>query len=286
VRGVLVDIQQSQQKNRNHIDKLDTETIPWLRRYARLGYMARGFVYMIVGILAMMAAAGAGGSKTDTGGAMQSVATVPFGEALLWGLAFSLSGYVLWRIILIINDPEKKGFGIKGIAAKISYLVSGIIYASLSYEAFAIALHAVSGSSNEKSLSAKLLQLPFGPWLAGIAGIMIIGYGFYEINNAYSGKYKAEFREWKMSKKEIGIAVKAGKIGLTARAVVLFIIGYFVILTAFTSDPDNTIGMDGALAKISAQPFGQIMLGVVAFGLFLYGVYLILKGRYRKIIFN
>ncbi|MBT2708315.1 DUF1206 domain-containing protein [Bacillus sp. ISL-47] len=281
-----MELQESQQKKRDHRDKLGKESIPWLRRYARLGYMARGFVYMIIGILAMMAAAGAGGSKTDTGGALRSVATVPFGEALLWGVAFSLSGYVLWRIILIINDPEKKGFGIKGIALKISYLISGIIYASLSYEAFTIANHASSGSSNEKSLSAKLLQQPFGHWLAGIAGIIIIGYGFYEMYNAYSGKYKEEFREWKMSKKEIKLAAKAGKIGLTSRAVVMFIIGYFVIITAITSDPDTTIGMDGALAKISAQPFGQILLGVVAFGLFLYGVYLILKGRYRKIKLN
>ena len=64
----------------------------WL---ARAGLVARGFVYGIVGILALKLAVGSGGRATTQRGALMTLAQEPFGKALLIATAAGLAGYAL-----------------------------------------------------------------------------------------------------------------------------------------------------------------------------------------------
>ncbi|HLG27874.1 MAG TPA: DUF1206 domain-containing protein, partial [Paenisporosarcina sp.] len=50
------------------------EAKPWVRRFGRFGYMAKGVVYGMIGVLAALAAFGPGGETTGTSGALQSIA--------------------------------------------------------------------------------------------------------------------------------------------------------------------------------------------------------------------
>ncbi|MCA1055347.1 DUF1206 domain-containing protein [Rossellomorea aquimaris] len=258
---------------------------PWIRGFARVGYIARGSVYMMIGALALMAAFGVGGSMSDSSGAFRAVAQAPFGEVLLWIVGFSLIGIVLWSFIEVVKDPGHSGSSkVKSTFRRLSHLFSGIAYAVLSYNAFMIAMHAKSGSgSGKQTMSAKLLSQPFGQWIVGIVGAVIIGYALYEIHKGYSEKYTKYFKRHKMSDKEWQLGKKAGKLGLYSRGLVFLLVGYFFIQTAITADPDQTKGLDGALSKIAQQPFGQWILAIVAAGLFLYGVYQILKGKNRHL---
>ncbi|MCA1065158.1 DUF1206 domain-containing protein [Rossellomorea sp. AcN35-11] len=257
---------------------------PWIRGFARIGYISRGIVYMLIGALSVMAALGVGGSTSDSSGAFAAVASKPFGEVLLWILGVGLIGIVLWRIIQVIKDPEHAGNGGKSAFRRLSNLISGIAYGSLTYNAFAIAMHAKSsGSGSKQTLSAKLLSQPFGQWIVGIVGLIIIGYALYEIHKSYTEKYTDKFKRHEMTEKEWELGRKTGKIGLYSRGTVFLLIGYFFIQTAITADPDKTKGLDGALSKIAQQPFGQWLLGIVAVGLFLYGVFQILKGKNRHL---
>src|SRR4051812_35146598 len=71
---------------------------PWVERSARLGFVGRGVVYIIIGILAIQIATGDnGGQEADKQGALQAIADKPFGEVLLLLLAVGLAGYALWR---------------------------------------------------------------------------------------------------------------------------------------------------------------------------------------------
>ncbi|WRP06122.1 DUF1206 domain-containing protein [Rossellomorea aquimaris] len=255
---------------------------PWIRGFARIGYISRGIVYMLIGALAVMAALGIGGSTSDSSGAFSAVASKPFGEVLLWILGFGLIGIVLWRLIQVVKDPEHVKNDGKSMFRRLANLISGIAYGSLTYNAFAIAMHAKSsGSGSKQTLSAKLLSQPFGQWIVGIVGLIIIGYALYEIHKAYTEKYTNKFKRHEMSEKEWELGRKTGKLGLYSRGTVFLLIGYFFIQTAITADPDKTQGLDGALSKIAQQPYGQWLLGIVAVGLFLYGVFQILKGKNR-----
>ena len=73
------------------------EASPWIERLGRLGYIAKGIVYILVGVLAAEVAAGVGGETTDTRGALQAILQAPFGRFLLVVITVGLAGYALWR---------------------------------------------------------------------------------------------------------------------------------------------------------------------------------------------
>lgn len=89
-----------------------------------------------------------------------------------------------------------------------------------------------------------------------------------------------------MNKHEWNLTRMIGRIGLVSRAIVFALIGVFLIQTALNADADETQGMDGALYELSQQPFGQWLLGVVAIGLILFGVYGFIFGRYVHMNFG
>jgi Domain of Unknown Function (DUF1206) len=256
---------------------------PWIRGFARIGFISRGLVYMLIGALAVMAAFGVGGSTSDSNGAFAAIASKPFGEVLLWIVGIGLLGVVIWSFIQAITDPEYHGDQGKSIVRRVTHIFTGAAYGILGFNAIAIALHAKGGSSSEQTMSAKLLSQPFGQWIVGIVGLAIIGFALHELYSAYTEKFAKQFKKGSMSKHEWTFSKRTGKIGLTARGIVFLLVGYFFIRTAVTADPDKTKGLDGALSEIAQQPFGKWLLAIVAAGLFLYGVFEILRGKNRHL---
>lgn len=258
---------------------------PWFERLARLGYAAKGVVYLIAGLLSAQAALGLGGQTTDKQGALHTIAAQPYGKVMLCILALGLVGYVLWRIAQAILDPDDKGADAKGLAQRAFYIVSGLIYAGLAVSAVQLVLGAGTGGGDEtQGWTARLLALPFGHWLVIAAGAGIVGVGLYYLYRAYSSDLRERLKTEQMSDFEETWAIRLGRFGTAARGVVFGIIGLFLIQAARQFDPSEARGLDGALQALSQQPFGPWLLGVVAFGLAAYGVYMLAMARYRRII--
>ncbi|OLN23634.1 hypothetical protein BTO30_03440 [Domibacillus antri] len=269
------------------MNKKAEEVKPWVRRFGRMGHMAKGIVYAMVGILALLAAAGKGGGTTGTSGALSAIADEPFGKLLLWMIGIGLIGYMIWEIIKAVKDVEHNGTDAKGMIKRIAYLVSAVIYGSLALTALKLAMIAGGSSGGtEKTLSAKLLAQPFGQWLIGIVGLIILAYGIIELYRGLKERFMKYFKIHEMNGKEVRLARNSGKAGLAARGVVLAMTGYFFIRTAVTANPDEAKGLGGALAELASQPYGKLMLGVAAAGLILYGVYEVIRGRYQKMDFG
>lgn len=70
---------------------------PGIRGLARLGLVARGVVYGVIGILSLKLALGSGGRTESQTGALQTIANQTFGSVLLIVLAIGLVGYAVWR---------------------------------------------------------------------------------------------------------------------------------------------------------------------------------------------
>jgi fumarate reductase subunit D len=116
----------------------------WL---ARSGFVSRGLIYGIIGILAIEVALGVGGTTTNQQGALKTIANQPFGKVLLILVAIGLAGYALWRLLhaLLGHGPENSDSGFERVAA----LGSGIVYAGLCAIAVEILLGSgASGSGN------------------------------------------------------------------------------------------------------------------------------------------
>jgi hypothetical protein len=257
---------------------------PWVDRLIRMGYMVRGLLYAVVGILAVQLAIGAGGAATDKNGAIGDIANEPFGKGLLFVIAIGLLGYAMWGFVRGFFDPLGRGTDAKGLAQRAGYVVSGLSYSSL----FLLTAHALTGSGNtqgggNQELTATLLHQPFGPWLVGLLGVIGMVGGGGQIWQAVTTDFKKDWKLDEMSAQTQRLAIAVGRFGLAARGVVFIMLGFFVLQAALQVDPNQAKGMDAALQTLARQPFGPILLGAVALGLVAFGVYSAMTGRWLRI---
>jgi hypothetical protein len=279
------DFSQHKENAQRKAEEYKDEVAPWIVRMARFGYLSKGAVYIVIGILAVMTAFGLHGKLTTSSGALYTIAKQPFGSVVLMVLAVGLAGYAMWQVIMTVFDPEHKGNDAKGWIARISYLIIAAIYFGLCINAIKIIFRASISTSSEKyqTLSAKALAQPLGQAIIALIGAVIIGVGIYNFYKACTEKFKHKLKRHEMNKEEWKIAIYIGKFGLAAHGVVFAIIGFFLIRTAIQANPAETKGLDGALAELAKQPFGPVLLTVVALGLVAYGGYLFFKAKYRRL---
>jgi hypothetical protein len=258
---------------------------PWVAPVARVGYATKGVVYILIGVLAVLAALNAGGQTTDARGTFKQIYSQPFGSVLLAAIAIGLAAYAIWRIAEAIADAEGKGNDLKGTSIRIGYACSGLIHAGLAFSAARL-IFGERGESSErlhKSRTTQIMRLPFGPWLVGLAGVGFIGFGLYQIYKGYKSKFRKRLDTGAMSESEDKWATRFAKFGLTARGLVFGIIGYFLIVSALDYDPNEVRGLGGALESLAQQSFGKVLLGIVAAGLAIYGLYMLVEAKYHRI---
>jgi hypothetical protein len=248
---------------------------------ARAGFVARGLLYGIIGILAIKVALGEGGRLTNQQGALRTVAHQPFGELLLILVAVGLGGYSLWRLTraALGHGPEATDSGFDRVAA----LGSGVVYALFCALAVEILLGSRSASSNPHTATAGILGWPAGPELVGIAGAVMIGIGAYQ---GYRGVTRDFLKDSKTEQMTPGLRrwiTLIGTFGHLSRMVVFCLVGVFLIKAAVDFDPRKAVGVDGALAKLATTSNGHVLLGVVAAGLIAFAVYSWSDARYRRI---
>lgn len=253
----------------------------WL---ARGGFVARGLIYGIVGILAVKLAVGDGGTTTNQQGALKTVANQPFGKVLLILVAIGLGGYALWRFVhaLLGRGPEGSDSGFERLAA----LGSGIVYAGLCAIAVGILLGSGSNggsSGSASSTTAGVFGWPGGTWLVAIAGAVLIGIGLYQGYRGLTKDFLKDSKTAQMSPRVRNWIEWIGSFGHLARMVVFGLVGVFMIKAAIDYNPDQAVGLDGALAKIAHASYGPFLLGLVAAGLIAFGVYSLSDARYRRI---
>lgn len=258
----------------------------WIETLARFGYAAKGFVYLVVGGLALQVATGTGGQTGGPKEALGEIATQPFGRILLALTGVGLIGYAVWRLVQAWSDPEHKGTDAKGILTRIGYVCSGLIYGGLAFEAARIAIGGGgSGGSSTEHWTARLMAQPFGQFLVGGVGVVIVGVGLYQFYRAWQATFEKSLKWHEMNPTERKWATRVGRAGVSARGVVYLIMGGFLISAAIRSNPQESMGMGEALQYLGQQSYGPWLLGLVAAGLAAYGIFsALILSRYRRIV--
>jgi hypothetical protein len=272
---------------KDYSERISHAARDWIVPLARLGYATKGTVYIIIGLLAALAAFNRGGRTTDSQGAFKEILSQPYGQILLGVVAVGLVGYALWCSIQAIKDTGNKGSDAKGIVIRLGYGVVGLIHASLALTAVQLVIGSrgsYRGEESSKEWTAVVLAQPFGQWLIGAAGVGIIIAAVVQFHQAYTGKFRRELKRGEMGAGTELWAMCVGRIGLTARGVVFGVIGIFLVVAALHADPNEARGLSGALGTLAQQPFGPWVLGIVALGLAIYGLYMLVLAWYRRII--
>jgi hypothetical protein len=260
---------------------------PWVERYARFGYAAKGTVYIIMGGLALVAALGKGGAVTDQTGAVLLLDQQPLGRFLLLVVAVGLAGYALWCWIQAAFDPERYGYDAKGVATRVGYTVVGLTYAGLALTALRVSTGRAgavkSSDAQAQDWTARLLSLPAGVLLVALAGLVVLAVAGVLFYRAWRADFRAQMSHGLAPAEVRASAIWLGRVGYAALGVVFTIIGLFVLTAAFQRNAGKARGLSGALATLLAQPFGHALLFVVALGLLAYGVYGLAQARFRRI---
>jgi hypothetical protein len=258
---------------------------PWFERFARLGYATKGLVYITTGLLAMEVVLGIGGEVTDLQGAIKAIVMQPFGEFLVLAIAVGLVGYVFWRFVQALLDPEREAQTWQRGIQRLGYGLSGLAYIGLSVAAAKLLAGIDPGDSESASVgwTARILAQPLGRWLVALGGVIAIATALSYGYTAYRAKFREQFDVAQMSESELIWATALGRLGFFARGFVFSAIGCFLLRAALRYDPLEAKGFGGALLAIARQPYGIILLGLVALGLIAYGIYEVVLARYRRI---
>lgn len=257
---------------------------------ARLGYAAKGIVYVGVGILTAAAAFQVGSrsqaGSTDASGsrdALSAIGSATWGTALLAAVAIGMAGYVAWRVVQALFDPERLGNDAKGLTTRAVLLISGMIYGGLGLWIARRLIGSDSGSGGgAQSWSATLLQQPFGPWLLGAVGVGVMGYGVAEWVKAARASFAKRMRS-DLNGARKRLVRRIARVGLVSRGICFLITGGFLIVAAQQSDASEVRGLEGTLEALGSQAYGPWIMGLVALGLVAYGILQGVKAWYRRI---
>lgn len=251
--------------------------------FARIGYAARGVVYLLLGGLASVAALGSGGTVTDTHGVFQEIISQPFGAILLAIVAFGLFCFALWRVAQSLFDADRLGTDGKAVLRRVSCGVSAIMNGALAVSAAGIALGNAASGGGENSAhdwTATLMAAPFGRWLVGAVGLAVVGTGLALAWKAWKGDV---LKHLELSAQQHWWAKFMGRAGYVARGLVFLLIGGFLVLAALHANPEEATGLTGALRVLEAQPYGWLLFALTALGLFSFGAFQLVVAAFRRI---
>jgi len=261
---------------------------PWTQKLARFGFYSKGFLFIVIGVLAILVAFGYQiGKLTDATGAFSAIALAPFGKVVLVIFIIGALGHGAWNILRGAADVDNAGGGALGIAKRILSISIGFFYFWLAWSAWSIVATARSSTENgaiQQTLTSILLALPFGAILVFLIGVSVIGAGVHECYRGWTGKFRENYKQYKLEhSRSDGIVTVLGVLSFTARALIFLLIGYFFITAAIQFDASEAVGIDGALLKLARSSYGRVLLFVTAVGLISHGILSLYEATYRRI---
>ncbi|MEV8296892.1 DUF1206 domain-containing protein [Streptomyces rochei] len=251
---------------------------------ARAGLTARGVIYLLVGVLALQIAFGTGNREADRGGALAELVDKPFGAVLLWALGAGLVGMALWRLSeALFGATGKDGHTAK---KRLPAAARCVFYAFVAYSVLAFAAGSGGGGSSDRQsrdVTAKVMEMPAGQWIVGLAGAGIVVAGVVIAVQALRRSYHKKLKLGELSPRTRRLVDVTGVGGGAARGIVFAVAGGFAVRAAVDYEPDRAKGLDDTLRSFAETPLGPWLLVLVAAGLVLFGVFSFALARWRRV---
>jgi hypothetical protein len=245
---------------------------------ARIGLSARGIVYIVVGVLALLVVRGARATHVDQKGALSELLSRPYGRTMVVALAIGFAAYAVWRFA----EAATRVTGEPGTFARVKSAARGCVYLALTVSAIAVLGGSrQSQSHQQESFTARLLSHAGGRILVVGVGLIVVVAGLSMILEGWKNTFLKYFGAIPAHLRPT--IVLLGQVGTIGRGLVLSLIGALIVTAGWTLDAHRSGGMDGAFRTLLAQPFGA-GLGIAAAGaLIAFGLFGLAEARYRKV---
>ncbi|MEH0109451.1 DUF1206 domain-containing protein [Tersicoccus sp. MR15.9] len=251
---------------------------PAARGVARAGFVVVGLLHLLIAWLALQVATGGSRQQADQSGAVQQIASAPGGPLLLWTGGLCCAALAVWMVIRAVSLFRGRGkatTGVGHVGTAVAYLSIASLFVSSAVG------QRKSSSQQSEHTTATVLSIPFGPVVLFLAGLVILGIGVYFGYRGVTRNFLGKDAQPDESAPR-WVAVVGG-VGYAAKGVAVAVVGILVLVAAVRHDPGQQSGLDGALKSLAAQPFGTVILVVVALGLACYGIYCGARARYSRL---
>ncbi len=256
-----------------------------LEATARIGFFARGLVYLLIGLIAVQIALGDGG-RADRGGAMSRIAAQSFGTVLLWVLVVGFLGMALWRL-------SEAAFGAVGpgghqTGERLKSLFRAVLYGFFCLSTLKLVLGTSSGATADgdrqsKAVTAQVMTHGGGRLLIGVIGGVVVVVGAMLIKESWTRDFLKRMNLAGVPAATRRAVAQFGLIGGVARGVVVVLAGLFLVVASIKFKPSDAEGIDGTLRSFAHTPLGPLLLLVVALGLIAFGLFSWCEARWRRI---
>lgn len=263
---------------------------PAIVRFGRIGWIAKGLVYGLTGVLALLiglhAAQGTPSSDSEASqtGAIARIAQNPYGVAVLIVVAAGLVTYALWRLasVLLPGDNDLQGW-----LTRAGYFVSAITYLVLAWTAIAFVRQpgqpADGEDSKVESFTRDLMDESYGRAAVFLIGAVLIVIAAVFVWKAVSASFTKQLLPGGVGPISHRMLVLLGRVGWIGRAGMMALIGFFLVRAAVRFDPDDAQGLDGSLRKATESGLGTALVVVVGCGLLVYGVFCAVSAPKRRL---
>jgi hypothetical protein len=269
---------------------------PAIVKLGRVGWVAKGIVYALVGVLSLAVGVGAsgfdsvdaaaGGQEASQTGAITRIAESSFGAVLLFVLAAGLVIYAMWRLMSVVLPADND---IKAWLTRAGYLVSAVTYLFLAWSAVTLARRPV-GSSGESEdarverFTRDLMDEGLGRAAVFAIGLVLLVLAVVFLWQALSARFESQLLRGGVGPVSHRILVLLGRIGWVGRSGMMALIGFFLVRAALTFDPGDAEGLDGSLRKAASSTIGLILVLVVGAGLLVFGAFCVLSAPKQRMV--
>ncbi|CAB1402237.1 DUF1206 domain-containing protein [Pseudomonas granadensis] len=250
---------------------------------ARGGYAARGVLYLIIGIFALLAAQDSTKPK-DSHKSLEALLSQPFGYFLVGLVVAGLLAFAAWRVLQATRDVDHHGKDLKGLVIRAGLLAGGMVNGALAIFALGLLVSGIRSSGDSggqtKDWLAHLLSWDHSNLLVYLIALVPLGVGIAHIIKGW----KATFEKYFEADEDVMRYVRpVSRFGLIARGVVFIEIAVLLAVSGSTYQAMDPPGMKEALDALQNLPAGWLILIVMALGLMAFSVYSFSEAFWRKI---
>lgn len=252
---------------------------------ARIGFGARGFVYLTAGAVTLLAALDRREDAAGVRGALAWIAGWPAGVVWVVLIGIGLALFSGWRILQSVFDADHEGTSRHGLMTRAGQFASALSYAGASVAVFKVLdrlrqdFDAAETAEAREKVST-VLDLPHGGLILIVGGLVII---WLAGSNMWRG-FREDFTEYLACSEKLCRRVEPlARAGYIARGVSYLPLGVLVVLAGLRSQSHEVMSLGEALGAVDSQPGGNAVIALTAAGLMAFGAFSWVEARFRKV---